>query len=149
MLSELCRELRNWFDRGQPKFYGSFEIFEGKLINAEFIKSIQNNQYFRISGSVFNDGVYKYTSELSLIDETFTGSIWLMAIPKEVLDLSKEIDDWNKKYATIDSENMSPFQSESFGGYSYSKASGGSNSNSSVATWQSTFASRLNKWRKI
>lgn len=129
--------------------HGSFEIFEGKLINADFIRSIKNNQYFRITGSIFNDGVYKYTSDLALIDEIFTGSIWLMAIPKEVIDLDKEIEDWKNKYLTLDGEAMSPFQSESFGGYSYSKVSSGNSSNSSVPTWQSTFASRLNQWRKI
>lgn len=107
---------------------------------------IQDNQYFRIVGSVFNDGVHQYTSELELTDETFTGAIWLMAIPKDVIDLATEISDWKEKYA--DTVN-SPFQSESFGGYSYSKASGGSSSGSSGPTWQSVFAKRLNEWRKI
>lgn len=144
MLSELCKELKNWFNYNQPKVIGTFEIRENEIINDEFTSLIQDNQYFRIVGSVFNDGVYKNDNKLMLIDETFTGAVWLMAIPKSVIDLATEISDWQTKYA--DSVN-SPFQSESFGGYSYSKASG--SSGSSNPTWQSVFAARLNEWRKI
>lgn len=143
MLSSLCQELRNWFDRGQPKIHGIFEISNGRILKPEFIREIHNNQYFRIIGSVFNDGVYQYKPDLELIDETFSGSIWLMAIPKDVLDLNADIDNWLSKYG--DAVN-SPYQSESFGGYSYSKASG---SNGGTASWVSTFASRLNLWRKL
>ena len=147
MLSELCQEINNWFNRNQPKIHGTFEIFDGKIIDNDFIEKIQENQYFRIIGSVFNDGVYKYTNDLTLIDEAFYGSIWLMAIPNDVIALSDEIDQWIEDYGkTVNS----PFSSESFGGYSYSKASGNSeNGASSVPTWQSTYASRLNQYRKI
>ena len=72
-----------------------------------------------------------------------------MAIPKAVLDLNKDIDDWITKYCSIDNEAMSPFNSESFGGYSYSKSGGGSSSDNIGASWQNVFASRLNLWRKI
>ena len=149
MLSELCRELKNWFDRDQPRISGAFEISEGKIIDSDFTDVIQNNQYFRIIGSVFNDGVYKYTNELTLTDELFVGSVWLMAVPKEVVALSDEIDAWIDKYGGIDSAAMSPFNSESFGGYSYSKAGSGSSNNSGNGSWQAAFAGRLNHWRKI
>lgn len=146
MLSEICQELKNWFDRNQPKFHGDFEISDGKITDEAFTVAIQNNQYFRIIGSIFNDGVYKYTDDLELTDESFSGSIWFMAIPKEVIALSTEITEWLTKYG--ESIN-SPYQSESFSGYSYNKSSGGSDSNSSAPSWQSTFASKLNLWRKI
>ena len=146
MLTELCQELRNWFDRDQPKIHGAFEIADGRIVDTDFTDVIKNNQYFRIIGSVFNDGVYKYDDKLELTDEAFVGSIWLMAIPKAVIDLSNEIDTWSTNYG--DTVN-SPFQSESFGGYSYSKSSGGSSGGASGPTWQSTFANRLNMWRKI
>ena len=143
MLSSLCQELRNWFDRDQPKFYGFFEIVDGKITHPGFREAIQTNQYFKITGSVFNEDIYKYTPDLMLTDEKFTGSIWLMAIPKDVLQLSEDIDAWITNYS--DAVN-SPYQSESFGGYSYSKASGANGGN---VSWQSTFASQLNRWRKI
>lgn len=144
MLSELCRELRNWFDRDQPHLHGAFEISGGHIVDPDFVELIKPNQYFRITGSVFNDGVWKNDNKLALTDELFVGAVRLMAIPKEVLDLNDEIDAWITQYGA--SAN-SPFQSESFGGYSYTKASGGSGNSGS--SWQSIFANRLNKWRKI
>ena len=151
MITELCQELKNWFDRDQPKIYDTFEISGGRIVTDTFTDKIQGNQYFRIIGSVFNDGVYKYTDELVLTDETFDGAIWLMAIPKSFLALADKISVWEEKYGGVDSAAMSPLTSESFGGYSYSKGAGGSSStgSSSVPTWQSTFASDLSKWRKI
>lgn len=145
MLSELCQELRNWFDRDQPHLHGAFEISDGHIADRDFQEIIKPNQYFRISGSVFNDGVWKNDENLALTDELFIGAVRLMAIPKEVLDLNAEIDAWIAKYGDASS---SPYQSESFGGYSYTKASG-SGSSGSGASWQSIFANRLNKWRKI
>jgi hypothetical protein len=151
MLTEICQDLKNWFDGNQPKLYDTFEISGGRIITDTFTEVIQNNQYFRIIDSTFNDGVYQYTEALRLTDETFDGSIWLMAIPKEVITLADEIAAWNNKYGGVDSSLMSPFSSESFGGYSYTKASAGSGSSdgSSAPTWQSMFAKRLNLWRKI
>ena len=72
-----------------------------------------------------------------------------MAVPKDVRNLITEIEAWVEKYGGVDSANMSPYQSESFGGYSYSKASGGSSSQASVPTWQSVFADRLGRYKKL
>ena len=145
MLSELCRELRNWFDRNQRPMHGAFEIQNGKIIDRDFNEVIKPNQYFAIFDSIFNDGVYKNDENLALTDELFVGTVRFMSIPKEVLDLNAEIDAWITKYGEAAS---SPYQSESFGGYSYTKASGNT-SGASGASWQSAFANRLNKWRKI
>lgn len=144
MLSEICREIKNWFDKN--RYYGTFTIVDGSLEQSEI--EIQDGQYFRIIGSTFNDGVYKYPAT-DLHDEVFRGSVWALAIPKEVIDLSAEIDAWDAKYGGVDSAAMSPFNSESFGGYSYSKSGGGASEGVSAADWRSQFASRLNKWRKI
>ena len=149
MLSELCKELRNWFDRYQPHFHGTTTISGGRITDRDFLDAIKPNQYFRIEGSIFNDGVYKNDDKLELTDEIFVGSVSLMAIPNEVLTLAKDIDDWCKKYGSVDSEAMSPFVSESFGGYSYSKGSSAGTGSGNGADWKSVFASRLNNWRKI
>ena len=147
MLTELCQELRNWFER--KKFFGTFTIESGQIDLPD--GSLQSGQYFRIIGSVFNDGVHKYDPESenaeSLTDEVFEGAIWAMAVPPAVVDLSERISEWVTKYGDSVS---SPYSSESFGGYSYQKASSGQgNAASSSPTWQSTFASELNRWRKI
>ena len=102
-------------------------------------------------GSRLNDGVHKKKNgAFQLVDESFHGGIWVMSPPADFLALVAEIEAWQAKYGGVSSENMSPFQSESFGGYSYSKSSGGSASGggSSVPTWQSTYASRLNMYRR-
>ena len=142
VLTELCQELRNWFDLDRR--YGEFEISGGAL-TADFLK---DGQYFRIKGSVFNDGVHKYGDD-ELTDEIFTGQVWAMGVPKAVIQLADDIDDWKAKYESVDSQAMSPFQSESFGGYSYSKGSAGSASGSAPTGWKAVFSSSLNRWRKI
>lgn len=136
MLTEVLRLLRNWFER--DKVFGSFKIQGGVLQGV----SIQTNQYYRIIGSVFNDGAHKQGETLT--DEEFTGAVWLLGIPKEVLSLTEEIEQW---VAANKTALDTPYQSESFGGYSYSLKSGGGSGG--AITWQSQFASRLNAWRKI
>lgn len=148
MLTELCKELNNWFD--MRRIFGEFKIVDGKLVDAS--KWLQDGQYFRIVGSIFNDGVYKYTEEMSdLADEFFDGALWTMAVPPSVIELAQKIQDWQDRYGGIDSEAMSPYQSESFGGYSYQKKSGGSSSSGiDISTsWKAAFAAELAKWRKI
>ena len=143
MLTELCQELRNWFER--EIYFGTFTIENGQIHPPD--GSIQSGQYFRIIGSVFNDGVHKY-GENTLVDEIFKGAVWTMAVPPAVVDLSERIKQWIGKYGDLVS---SPYSSESFGGYSYVKAgSGRGNGDSSTGlSWQDTFANELNKWRKI
>ena len=144
MLTELCQELRNWFDLDRK--YGTFTISGGTL-TADFLVT---GQYYRIMGSIFNDGVHQYGDNTDvLVDETFEGQVWAMGVPQAVINLATEIDAWRAKYETADSQAMSPFMSESFGGYSYSKGSSYSDSGNGNGGWVSSFASRLNRWRKL
>lgn len=95
-------------------------------------------QYVRIIGSILNDGVYQYPLT-GLIDETFTGTVRLLAIPKPVLALVDEIETWAEK------NQPTAFTSESFGGYSYSRAT---NADGVAASWQDVFRARLAPYRK-
>lgn len=150
MLSELCKELKNWFEKS--KINGTFTISDGHIDCAGIGLPILEDQYFRIIGSVFNDGVWQYKAEgiADIKDETFIGEVWLMAIPREVISLNDEIEAWRAKYDTADSTAMSPFNSESFGGYSYTKGSVTGNSDGSGGlSWRSVFAGKLNMWRKV
>ena len=144
-LTELCKELRNWFTTAE--YHGTFTITNGEMNLSELISdgSLQDGQYFRVVGSVFNDGVYQHPySEFD--DEVFDGAVWAMAVPKEVVTLLNDINDWMTTYA---SEINKPYQSESFGGYSYSlKGSLSGDSNSITEPWKAQFSSRLNRWRK-
>ena len=146
MLTELCKELNNWFDK--ERIFDTFAIENGELVGASEV--LQSGQYFRIVGSIFNDGVYEHPAT-DLVDEVFDGAVWVMAVPPSVVALAGKIADWQSMYGGADSMNMSPYQSESFGGYSYTKKSG-SATESGIdvsGTWQGAFASELNKWRKV
>jgi hypothetical protein len=65
-----------------------------------------------------------------------------MAVPPGFIALAAEIEEYNRS----DAGKASPYTSESFGGYSYTKAT---NSDGSPVSWQKVFAKRLNAWRKI
>lgn len=154
-ITEMCLECKNFFlkDHEDSIHSGTFTISNGVIAPLDFLKV---GQYFRITGSdVGNDAVYQYTGNPieDLTDETFTGAIWAMSVPKAFLKLCEEIGAWQSKYGGVNSTNMSPYQSESISGvYSRTKASGGSSAGSgesSVETWQSVYKSRLNKWRRI
>ena len=143
MLYEICTEINNFFDT--KKYIGKFTIENGSLHGSI---DLAEGQYFRIVGSTFNDGVYKYGDRNELVDEEFHGAIWAMAVPQAVIALAEDIKAWREKYEAVDSVNMSPYNSESFGGYSYSK-NGGGGSSDGAGTWQKAFSNRLNAWRKI
>ena len=147
MLTEICQYLRNWFE--YYKLTGRFVVSTGRITYADGTAlSILNGQYYRIVGSVFNDGVHKLGESDTLTDESeFTGAVWLMAVPPAVVQLDADITQWlTDNAAAINS----PYASESFGGYSYSLRSGNAaDGDSTGATWQSQFKTRLSPWRKI
>lgn len=141
MLEELMRECRNYFLIPGGVHPDTYTI-KGGSIALPFLRA---GQYFRIVGSVLNDGVYQY-GNCSLRDETFDGAIWAMAVPAEFLRLEEEIKAWRTQY---ENAANSPFQSESFAGYSYTKSTASGGSVGFLPCWQGVFASRLNKWRKL
>ena len=138
MLTEICAELRNYFEVPNGRHFGKFTISGGSIAPLDFL---QDGQYFRIIGSVFNDGVHQYPVP-DLTDEVFNGAVWAMAVPPSLIALSTEIEEYNKS----DAGKASPYTSESFGGYSYTKAT---DANGTPISWQKAFASRLNQWRKL
>lgn len=140
MLEEVLNYLNNWFecDGHEDEFTVSDNSIE--------LSFLQEAQYFRVNGSVFNDGLHQYP-DTNMVDEEFDGTITALAIPPAVIELSKEIDEWESKYKEV---SLSPYQSESFGGYSYNKGgtTGGTGSTSSDG-WRSVFKSQLSRWKKI
>lgn len=136
MLETVLQNLNNWFLVPDGVHAGEFTVQGGQLT----LPFLQTGQYFRVVGSVFNDGLHQYPVA-DLTDETFTGSVWALAVPKAVIELAEEIDAWQTKNG-----DPEPFTSESFGGYSYSKAT---NASGMAVGWQDVFKSRLNDWRRI
>lgn len=140
MLSEVCAYLRNYFYHGEPTI-GKIEIVNGALKEPYGLKA---NQYFRIVGSMFNDGVYQYPLT-TLQDETFNGAVWGMAVPPELISLISDIEAWQTKYGQ--SVN-SPYAAESISATGYSRSKCSADSVGSIG-WQNAFSKRLARWRKL
>ena len=138
MLTELCAEIRNYFLVPNGIHTGNFTISGGSIAPLDFL---QEGQYFRIVGSVFNDGVHQYPAD-NLTDESFAGAVWAMAAPPSVIALAAEIKEWTESEAA----KPTAFESESFGGYSYTRAMG---KNGAALTWQDVFAHKLNQYRRM
>ena len=135
-LTNLCAELRNYFET--EKRFGTFTISGGSISPSDFL---QDGQYFRIVGSVFNDGVHRHLAH-DLTDETFDGAVWAMAVPPAVIELLQKIQEFEAATANA----PTAYTSESFGGYSYTKAT---DANGLPVGWRSVFKSELNRWRKL
>ena len=139
MLEQVLMHLKNWFLVPGGIHEGTYTIEDGGIT----LPFLANGQYFRICGSVFNDGLHQYPAS-DLKAETFEGTVWALAVPQAVIELAAEIEAWETKNGDA---SVSPYQSESFGGYSYSKAT--DSASGGAVTWQSAFRSRLNAWRKL
>lgn len=138
-LTELCAHLRNWFVRSDAdRRVGTFEVVGGGID----LPWVADGQYFRILGSAFNDGVWQNPAA-GLVDEVFDGAVWAMAVPPDAVSLAEEITAWEEKYRDA---AESPYQSESFGGYTYTKAA---DTAAGGLSWTTVFRPRLNRWRKL
>lgn len=144
MLEEVLRNLNNWFEVPGRRLTGCFAV-EGSALSLPDGWLLEG-QYFLVSGSILNDGLHQWPAELK--DEEFFGEVKALAVPQAVIDLAARVEEWQGKYGKA---AESPYQSESFGGYSYTKASGnGSQSGSDGAyTWRQAFRAELNRWRKL
>lgn len=154
MMTSLCREVRNYFVRSDSdRISGRFSVSGGivtRLDQDGFAPA--DGQYFRIVGSLYNDGVWQNGSQFSdgMTDEVFDGQVWLMAPPKDFTDLADEIEQWIERFGDA---ALSPYAAESFGGYSYTLR-GTSRRNESArdhedASWQTAFKRQLSAYRRI
>ena len=145
MLTEICEHLHNWFDVRDGAYINrtadTFTISGGSI--SPFPSSLIGGQYIRIVGSLLNDGIYLLPADFiipELEDETFTRAIFGLAIPRDLVTLDSEIT------AYVTANPASGYVSESFGGWSGTKATG---ANGAALSWQSVYGARLNRWRKI
>jgi hypothetical protein len=142
MIEEICAEVKNYFIQPDTDVHASyFSIRNGTI---EPLPYLHDGQYYRVIGSAMNDGVYCHGhDDLAMQDEDWWGTIWTMRVPKAFVKLCREIEAWEAK----NSEALSgPYQSESFGGYSYSK---GTSESGGAYTWKDQFRNKLNAYRKL
>ena len=147
-VGELCAVCRNWFLRESVR--GRFTVRGGVLGD---VPGAVPGQYVRIIGSPADDGVYRWPAS-GLRDGDFDGAVWLMAVPGEFEALAGEIDAWEKRardaLGKAADRAGDSCRSESFGGYSYQKGSALTSKDTGGGVgWRSTFASKLNMWRKL
>ena len=145
MLYEICEHLNNFFDKRNGEYIDrtadTFTISGGLI--SPLSSSLIAGQYIRIVGSLLNDGIYLLPSNFTistLVNETFTGAIFGLAIPRDLVTLDTEIT------AYVTANPASWYVSESFGGWSGTKATG---SNGAPLSWKSVYAARLNRWGKL
>ena len=131
MLEMVLAHLHNWFVR--EKHAGTFVILDGVPD-----VTLADGQYYRIVGSLFNDGLHKRGEEL-MRDEVFCGEVWALAVPCAVIEIAEEIEQWLIKNPETDK------LSESFGGYQYQREA---RDGGAVGGWVAAFGNRLNQWRK-
>ena len=149
-LEDILWHIHNWFIR--DKFSVSRCSIEGGALPASVSSKLLDGQWYQIAGSYLNDGLHQYRAEYpqgessDLEDETFDGVIALLAIPRPLLRLAEEIAEYRDSDAGKAAEG--PYQSESFGGYSYS-IKGDSGASGGLSGWRLVFRDRLNPWRKM
>lgn len=140
MLTEICAYLKNYFD--YERHIGQIKITGGVITcNGE---RIETGQHFALFRDRFVLGVYKNTDPLE--DKTFDGAVWLMDVPPGIIKADAWAEEWNTANGTAAANG--PFQSESFGGYSYTRAAGNGSIGSSVFD-QSQFKAMLAPYKKI
>ena len=147
MLTAICQRIKNWFDikadhTPYGHYSGTITISDNSIsVNGEPLTI--PTEHFRLIDSFKNNGVHKVGDTLT--DETFTGALWLMVIPAEVIALAADMSQWVIDYGNA---SKAPFSSESHKGYSYTKAVANSGSNANMSVWDA-FENELSAWRKI
>ena len=134
LIEQILDFIHNHFVQSSTE--GEFSIIDGVLQTTD----LQPRQFFWINGSTFSNGVHQYgtTDRIKYggfnVTETFHGTLSALAIPADLLDLAGEI----QSYIDTNGGSMnSPFTSESFGGYSYTKGQG--KGSASGADWRTVF----------
>lgn len=147
-VADVMRQCNNYFETGYRAT--NYSISGGVLSPSD---ALRPGMWIYISGSFFWDGVWRVGEGWSvdegwkldgagdgMPDDTFYGRVYFLAPPHEFLALCEEITAYAEKAA------VSPYQSESFGEYSYTKAQG---KNGGILGWQEAFADRLRPYRRM
>lgn len=146
MLERVLAYLSNWFKADEAR--GRFVVEGGSITVPDGF--LQNGQRFRVLGSVFNDGLWEYPAS-GMSDEAFTGQVWALAVPADLLKLVSEIERWQadfEAYCDAVSNADAAYKSESFGGYTYTKDDVPSKAEQ-AAMWQKAYGPMLRRWRKL
>lgn len=148
-LEDILWHIHNWFVRDSIPVRTCC-IDDGSLPTSITDRMLEG-QWYRIEGSYLNDGLHQHP-DTGLGDETFDGTISLLAIPRPLLRLAERIQDYIDATTEASQKALrSPYQSESFDGYSYTlkDGSGADSASGGLSGWQAEFAGQLNAFRKM
>lgn len=141
-MEEILGHINNYFAISKEE--NTFNINNNAItVRGKYLQG----QYIKLEGSILNNGIYKVESlvdntitVIGAINEEFEGIIYGLAIPKDIIELSKKFEEQKAKIVN------SVYDSESFGEYSYTLAK---NSNGEVYTAIDTVKKDLKKYRKM
>jgi hypothetical protein len=143
VLSTVMTECKNHFVKTIEK--GNFSINDSVI---QLSGNYPEGVYLWVTGSLLNDGVYQVTDNLITLDgarnEQFDGAVCTLAVPAEFAELCDGIE----KYidSAQEDSNGGRIVSETYAGYTYHLAT---DSTGQAAGWETAFATRLNKYRRM
>lgn len=145
LLESVLEHIHNWFVRDSRVFSG-VEVSGGALPD-EVSEYVSSADFYRVEGSYRNDGLHKLGEDELADEEVSRMKVSLLAIPKALLLLVDEIEEWEKNYGEV---AKGPYFSEQFGGYRYQIRGFSSYgvAGSPLAGWRLAFANQLNPYRK-
>ena len=141
-MEEILNYIKNYFAISKEE--NTFNINNNSIqVRGKYLQG----QYIKLEGSILNNGIYKVESIadntitiVGAINEEFEGVIYGLAIPKDILGLSKKFEEQKEKIVS------SIYDSESFGEYSYTLAK---NSKGEIYTAIDTVKNDLKKYRQM
>lgn len=132
-IAAVMRRVRNFFER--ERIDGTFTISGGML------EPLPDAPYIAISGSAWHDGVFPAgTLPETGHDEQFDGKVWGLHPPSDFLAMCESISEYDAK------NPVGAYQSESFGGYSYTRGNVGGTAGDG---WEAAFAGQLAPYRRM
>lgn len=142
-LLNILKYLNNYFYKFRED-NSNFKIENNKIkVKGKYIPG----QYIRIYNSYLNDGIFQVIGvedgAITIeggINEEFDGVIFSLSIPRDILKLSEKVKEYNQKNVN------NGIISESFEGYSYTKAT---NNNGELVQWHDAFKSELAPYKKM
>lgn len=138
----VMRSINNFFETGYRDT--EYKVENGQLKPNDLHAS---GMWIAINGSFYHDGVWQIGDDgylkdypTSGVDEKFYGRVWFLHPPKAFLETCENIAEF------VEKTPAGGLQSESFGEYSQTRASG---KNGGVLTWQEAFADDLRPHRNM
>jgi hypothetical protein len=144
-LTNLCQDLKNWFEDRDVKYIGQITLAENGDVFCNGVKiGLEEGEYYRVIKSKFSDGIHIYP-DADTRPESFDGAVWPLRINPAFLQEAQQLGLWD---STTGKKLRGPYSSEnlSASGYSYTMRSA---YDIAKATLRSAFPEFFSRWGKI